>query len=304
MVRSFRFATGFLMSVAAVVCHGESIRSYHVGNSLTEDAVVGAFPEFADQRGFSHETGWHIYRGKSLPFIVSNPRPSKQGGYSSKHGFWDQALKNERWDVVTLQIYPSDGSTLASDVAAVEQLIATTRQNQANRDTRFIIYGPWDITGEKYSQRWEEVAELNDESPTDRRRQYFDEVWRRVQAAVPDADISLLMTGELLFSADQHIKQAGESGGSWLGFASLKDLYRDQVHLNGQQGRWLASLAMWAAVTGKDPSGLKRPADHFKASGSNPLDEDAALRNGLSQFVSESMDKIYLRPSMTDDTKQ
>ena len=176
-------------------------------------------------------------------------------------------------------------------MASATSLIDYTQQNADNSHTRFVIYGPWTIRSGDYTSLWEQNSTTNDSTGTQRKRAYYQEVYNRVSAARPGANVSLLMTGELFYLIDQEIKSQVANGGNWLGYTNVDQLYRDDVHLDHEEGRWLASLAMWSAITGEDPSGLTRPSGTFGSSLDN-----VTLRNGLSSFVSEHMDEFYIAP--------
>jgi len=261
------------------------LTSYHIGNSLTWDTQPGGFADKSAQRGITHDVGYHIRCSKSLPYIVGHPTETCVDPTDT--GKWADALPNNAWDVVTMQVHPSDGSHLATDVAAILTFIDSAQSHTANSNTRFIVYGAWPRTYVNWSTDWLEPIDPTDPNTSTRHsRPYQETVYRQVQAARPGATVEFLSIGDLLFLADQRIREAVAGGGDWFGFTDVDQLYRDQIHLGHGTGRLLASDAMWAAVTGEDPLDLLTP-------------ESSANEVGLATFVSESMSQITSVPEPT-----
>lgn len=296
----FRFPSVAVICIACVVAsaailaeaHAEdTLRTFHIGNSLTWDARPTAFSALSSQVGLDHEVGHHIRCGKSLPWIVKHP---DQLCYENDHGTWPTALSEFEWDVVTLQLAPSDGSTLSADVQAATTLIDAARMNPANDDTRFVVYGAWpDQIQGGYEEQWlADVDAEDDATPTSYSRAYHRAAFDRLVKERPDTRLSLFSNGELFYLAHLEIESAKERGEPWLGFSEIYDMYLDQWHLNGV-GRWLASLGMWKAVTGADPTGLVRPVDVDHNPFNPLLDSDIELRDGLSSFVEASFASIF-----------
>ena len=102
--------------------------------------------------------------------------------------------------------------------------------------------------------------------------------------------MALLSTGGLFALADLEIKDAVAGGGDWFGFTGVDQLYRDPFHM-GDEGRWLASAALWSAVTGGSTVGLTPPPDQFGSAGSR-IYTDPAYRDSLAAFVDASLPQI------------
>jgi len=272
----------------------EPLASYHVGNSLTWDSRVTYFPKMSASVGITHDVGHHIRCSKGLPYIVANPTGTCVD--PTAFGKWQDGLPGYAWDVVTMQIHPSDDSNLQSDTLAAAALIDAAQTHPANAQTRFILFGAWPPTHWDYADNWlEPIDETDLTTPTGHQDQYQRALFDQVRTIRPDANVELIQTGKQLYLADQAIKAEVANGGDWFGLTDVDQLYRDTTHLN-DTGRWLATLAMWAATTGQDPAGLVPPSYWGPAS---TMQTDLALRDGLSGFVSDNMSQIHITPEPT-----
>jgi len=295
-----KYATVLVALLFAASTGYGQLRTYHVGNSLTWDTQPKAYDDYAEQRSLTHEAGYHIRCGAPLDEIVANP-----GGTCvdpTDFGTWDTALTDHPCDVVTCQPHPAPAgaSTLADDLQAALTLIDAARSNPANSNTRFILYGAWPRTPNDYADEWLAPAHMyQPDTVTAPSRSYQQALYYRIVKARPGVEMGLLSVGELLYMADQEIRSAVAGGGDWFGFTDVDQLYRDEQHLDYTSGRWLASLAMWSALTGEDPVGLTKPEGLFGSDADSPLVTDPAYRDGLAQFVSDSMDDIFSVPEPT-----
>lgn len=285
---------GFAAAVPARA--DQPFSTYHIGNSLTWDTLPEFFGEMSAPHGLTHTVGHHIRCSKSLTYIHDNPTETCVD--PTDFGRWDAALPGFAWDAVSLQLHT--GAQLGTDIDAALAMIDLARSHPANADTRFVIYGPWPKTelrniGGDYADAWLLPTDPTDpESGSRNARAYQQAVYDAVVAARPDADIVLLQTGEVLFQIDQLIKAAVAGGGDWWGFTDIDQLYRDDTHLDIDSGRWIASLAMWGAVTGIDPAGMSLPDVWASAA----LADDA-YRDALSEVVSSHLRAAELVPEPT-----
>ena len=287
-----------IWSLCATSLHAEGIRSYHIGNSLTWDARVAQFPTLSAQQEIEHITGRHLRCGRSLPFIVREPQ--EQCHEDLDFGLWPEALPNNQWDVVTLQLYPDKDATLGSEMEAAVTLIETVLSNPANEDTRFIVYGAWpnQIDTNTYEEAW--LAPTDPDSlltPGAHSRDYQLAAFERIAAALPDVEIEFLSVGELFYQADLLIRDAVSNGSDWIGFTDVSEFYHDEWHMSGRSGRWISGLAMWTAVTGGDPTTLEVPEMDFHSD----LWTHDGRREGLAEFVAERLDSVYIRPDKNPD---
>ncbi|MFV2070733.1 MAG: DUF4886 domain-containing protein, partial [Pirellulales bacterium] len=224
--------------------------SYHIGNSLTEDMQPLGLEQLAQIGGESLETGYHFAYAKSLDYIWANP--TSVSNNQKRPDFYTPSLTGYAWDVLTLQ--PSNGpeSTLATDEASILSFIDLARSNPDNADTDFYIYAAWPRRG-NYADKWTASVADQDSTATVKVREYFDHLINRLHDAT-SANVLMIPIGEVLFELDQKM-QAGDIPG----FTSVDQLYRDNVHLSSDVGRYTAAATAYATIFGKDPTGLTKP---------------------------------------------
>lgn len=216
--------------------------SYHIGNSITWDALPSLLDELAAEQGHEHVAGWHIACSSDLEEIWASPdytcidSPEPFGKYT-------EALTQHEWDHVTLQPWRT-GGTLASDAARILDFIELARTNPANRDTRFFIYQGWARLA--YFSSWTQHVADADDTRSVTARQYFEHLLDRVRSQT-DAAVGLIPTGEVFYQL---------YGSGTVGAA---ELYRDGFHASYGIGRYAARMTMYATLAGVDPLEITPP---------------------------------------------
>jgi len=123
----------WLFNGATREAQGQSLNSYHVGNSLTWDGRVSiGLPTLASDAGLQLTTGYHIRCNGSLDHIAANPddvcvTPNSFGTYAP-------AFANNKWDAITIQ--PFSGSTLNLEYLGFKSLVQQALQNPDNLNSR------------------------------------------------------------------------------------------------------------------------------------------------------------------------
>ncbi len=230
----------------------EAFTSYHVGNSLTWDSRPQWMDDFAVQKVVGdHTVGYHVECGKSLPYIWDHPDSSCVAPVP-QFGLYAEALPAHEWDALTLQPFNGGGATLAVDTARILDFLNLARTNPANGDTAVYLLGAWPAkTG--FSDTWLAEVPDADNTPAQRARQYYDHLLNRVRAST-DAEVYLIPSGAVLFELDARMKR-----GEVPGFDSVADLYRDNLHLTTDVGRFVAAATMFATLHRTTPHGLVHP---------------------------------------------
>ena len=82
-------AAGVLACCGLQAANAETLKVYHIGNSLTNSTVTqtDSLQSYAAQRGISIDYGFHIRCGAGLGYIAANPDdvcigPSSYGNYT------------------------------------------------------------------------------------------------------------------------------------------------------------------------------------------------------------------------------
>ena len=226
-----------------------SLNSYHVGNSLTADAMVNSgLPALSSSAGFGHTTGWHISYSQSLNYIVNNPTETCVNP-NATFGTYQPALTNFAWDVVTLQ--PFSGSTPENEYLAFKSIVNTSLQNQENADTKFYVYASWPTipVGETLSEKWYNQASFDPEvDDFDRVKSNFDWVYEQLinDPDLQNINIGVIPAGDVLAEVDSRMRS---------GIIPAHDLYRDSLHLTNL-GRFVVANTFLAVLFNQTPEGL------------------------------------------------
>lgn len=243
-----------LISVSSVA-FGADITSYHIGNSLTWDMLCGGLPTMPAAHGDSLSVGYHIRSSAYLDYTVNNPSDTSITP-PAPYGNFANALPNYHWNDVTIQPYKGwpNGSTLGTDIAAVNSFMTLTHSNPANSDTRFFIYAAWpDISlassdPTQYQSQWLRSSTKVSSQATILSRDYFLDLYSSLHDA--GTDIRMIPAGEVLFAIDQKMRN-----GEIPGFTSVSALYRDDYHLN-DLGRHVVACTAYATMFDQDPTGM------------------------------------------------
>lgn len=230
----------------------ERIRIYHVGNSLTEDALPLRVAETLTVNNFAVRQGRHVLENANLTRIVNSP---DDGGVMTYEPFgrWPEEFANEEWDAITLQAFI--GNTAQEEINATRTLIEAATTNGRNQDCVFYLYHAWPglSTLATYSDRIGlPFDNLNDQVFLSNA---FADLWyQEVAASFPDLDIRLIPTGTVLGDLDQELMEMPTGG-----FSETHDLYRDSTHLSFHNGRHIALLSMVTALSQTRPTDLLLP---------------------------------------------
>ena len=236
---------------ASVTRPAQRMAVYRIGNSLTWDSQPEGIEALAGQAGFLHDEGFHINCANTLEDIFANPAQVCLPPVD-EYGTWDAALAGAPWQAVTLQPFYGGTSTLGSDEDAILAMIAEARTNPQNADARFYIYAAWPRLSE-FAATWTSAVDDEDDTPTVLAHAYFAHLVNRVRAAT-SARVYLIPVSEILHDLDQRL-QAGDVPG----LTGLAQLYRDDIHLSNDLGRFVAGLTTFATLYATDPAGLVKP---------------------------------------------
>ncbi len=251
---------------AAVTTPSQNMAVYRIGNSLTWDSQPEGIEALAGQAGFQHDEGFHINCGNTLENIVANPAQVCVPPVG-EYGTWDAALPGRTWDAITCQPHYGAASTLADDEVSILTLIDSVRTNPLNAETKIYVYGAWPQRP-NFRVTWEGAVIDDDATPTVLAREYFSHLVTRLRAAT-SARVYLIPVGEVLFELDTRLRS-----GEVPGLANLDELYRDDIHLSNDLGRFVAGLTVFATLyaTMPDsagsgvPGGITKPEQWYGAS--------------------------------------
>ena len=201
---------------------------YLIGNSLTWDTLPGVL---------EGDVQWHVDCGKNLKFIFENT----QQPCVKTSTLWPQALRNKAYDWLCVQ--PHMGTNLEEDLAAISAWLDLQPQ------AKLIVHTGWNRSAEfeaTYHKTLEAaVAELaSPQAPLTMSHApyYFAALTAKLQARYPQLEIRSTHAIEVLDEIYQDI-QAQRAP-----FKSFEELYRDNIHMTVQVGRYLMHNLMRIAL--------------------------------------------------------
>ncbi|MCE9563246.1 MAG: hypothetical protein K8U57_14475 [Planctomycetes bacterium] len=197
---------------------------YLIGNSLTWDTVPDRL---------SGDVQWHVDCGVSLPFIHANPgKPCVKNST-----LWPTALRDKQYDVISVQ--PHYGSTLKQDVETISAWM------KLQPKAVFVIHTGWG----RHAQHMDEFTGYAAPEQMAYSPAYIRALLAELRQAFPGREIRQSMAQNLLAKIAEDIaaKQAP--------FKSLAELYRDEIHMTNDAGKYLMHNAMRHAL-GQAPSAV------------------------------------------------
>ncbi len=195
----------------------KSPRIFLIGNSLTNDTVPSAL---------EGTVKWHIDCGKNLQFIFDHP----QAPCLKSSTLWTTALKENEFDVLVVQ--PFSGTTLEQDSVVISEWMRLQPKARVvlhtgwpkHADLKSSFHAAWNETSMQYTPR------------------YFRALRDQLESRNPGRSVTTTAALPLL-DAISHDIDAGEAP-----FKELKELYRDDIHMELQSGRYLMHNAMRIAL--------------------------------------------------------
>ena len=187
---------------------------YQIGNSLSWDTQPALRDEFNE---------WHIYCNKNLQFIYDNPNGHCVG--SSRP--WTDALINESYDFVIVQ--PFVGTTLSQDAAIISEWMSM------QPDATFVIHPGW-------TEHFNFPTHYTQDNVDDQMLPSVAYIEDLIAALPSDREILSTRSNDILYSVYQDIQN---NVGPYDG---LSDIYRDNIHMTFQEGRYLMHNAVRHAL--------------------------------------------------------
>lgn len=222
------------------------MRSFMIGNSLTDDIETESLRISALSRGQMLPWARQVILGSPLDNIVNNPN----GGFlTSPYNGWSNALPNYTWDVVSLE--PFDRQK-ASDKASIKTLIDATLTNPENANTRFLIYSRWPRKNSDgtldFQAKWDRPYDGSFGS--EESRAYFEVLTDEVRQMYPGKTISMVPVGDVMYEIQNRIE-----AGTFTGLTDVTGLYEDGIHMN-KIGSLVVGMTYYATMFKESPVGL------------------------------------------------
>lgn len=230
------------------------LRTYFVGNSVTDTIRCGALTKAAEGRGRPLMWGRHMIPGASLSWIWEHPR---EGFREEAAGFYPEALADQPWDVLCLQPFDRHLDGDDGDLAMARNFIDLALKRSP--DVQVYVYERWPRKDKgddgslsldyrtkwlrKYTGRWDGTEETRD---------YFEQLVSTLREAYKGRAKPLLLVpvGEVLLELDERMR-----AGKVPGFSGVAELYMDGIHFNNV-GSYVVASTFHATLQREDPKGL------------------------------------------------
>ena len=190
---------------------------YLIGNSLTWDTVPSLL---------SGDVQWHVDCGTSLPFVFANPgKPCVKDST-----LWPAALRDKPYDVISVQ--PHYGSTLVQDVEIIGEWM------KLQPKAVFVIHTGW----ARHIQRADEFESYAPPEQMTHSPAYFRALVSELRHLHPGRELRLTLAQNLLAQVAEDIAAQKAP------VKNIVDLYRDEIHLKPESGKYLMHNAMRFAL--------------------------------------------------------
>ncbi|HBE69804.1 MAG TPA: hypothetical protein DDW52_16790 [Planctomycetaceae bacterium] len=204
----------------APVADQQSESIYLIGNSLTWDTLPGLL---------DGQVMWHVDCGKNLRFIHEHPeQPCVKTSTP-----WPEALRNKQFDVLCVQ--PHFGTHLEEDAKIISDWVALQKE-----PVRLVIHTGWNRHAH-FREHYKHTPEA-ESCPMIHAPTYFERLQQRLREKHPKLKITSTRAIEVLNTICHDIEQKAAP------ISDLKELYRDEIHVTTQGGRYLMHNLMRVAI--------------------------------------------------------
>jgi lysophospholipase L1-like esterase len=231
-----------------------TLRTYFVGNSVTDTIRYGSLAKLAKSRGHTLEWGRDMIPGSSLSWLWEHP---KDGFQQEPFGLYPTALSGYAWDALSLQPFDRHLDGIDGDLAMARNFIDLALKRSP--DVQVYIYSRWprkdkakdgslvlDFKSKwlrKYTGNWDLTEETRD---------YFETVVAGLRKAYEGKAKPPLMVpvGDVLLELHERMR-----AGKVPGFTDIAEVYIDGIHFNNV-GSFVVGTTFYATLFRDDPKGM------------------------------------------------
>jgi len=253
--RFFALVIGSVLFLAGTA-HGEErpLRTYFVGNSVSDTIRYGSLAKLAQSRGHTLTWGRDMIPGAPLSWLWEHP---KDGFHEEPFGLYPRALPEYPWDVLSLQPFDRHLDGKDGDLAMAGNFIDLALRRSP--DVQVYVYSRWPRQDKakdgslvldykkkwlrKYTGGWDGTEETKD---------YFERVVAGLRKAYEGRAKPVLMVpvGDVLLELNGRMR-----AGKVPGFSDIAEVYVDGIHFNNV-GSYVVVMTFYATLFGEDPRGM------------------------------------------------
>jgi hypothetical protein len=245
-----------LVLFLAGTSHGDDspLRTYFVGNSVTDTIRYGNRAKLAKSRGHTLAWGRDMIPGSSLSWLWEHP---KEGFQEEPFGLYPRALSEHSWDVLSLQPFDRHLDGKDGDLAMAKNFIDLALRR--NPDVQVYVYSRWPRKDKAkdgslvldYKTKWLRTY-TGDWDGTEETRDYFERVVVGLRKAYEGKAKPVLMVpvGDVLLELHERMRL-----GKVLGFTDIAEVYMDAIHLNNV-GSYIVGTTFYATLFRTNPRGM------------------------------------------------
>lgn len=259
------FLTAFLaLALAGVSEAGQTVRVYHIGNSLTDNINYGGLGKLATSKGDTYIYGKDVSPGVPLDYTWAFKTKTGQAYSKAPYGLYNKALSNYTWDALTLEPFDNwiKGST--GDLQISENFINYALKKSPNIQT--YIYSRWprrktDSSGNikpiDFTKAWTTpyTGSVNRFDLSAERKGYFETLINDINKAMPKLKhkVEMVPVGDVFAELDKRVKAHQITG-----ISNISQFYQDTIHMN-KTGSYVIGLTFYATMYKKSPVGTPVP---------------------------------------------
>ena len=236
--------------------HGDDspLRTYFVGNSVTDTIRYGSLAKLAKSRGHTLTWGRDMIPGAPLSWLWEHP---KDGFQEEPFGLYPRALSEHPWDVLSLQPFDRHLVGKDGDLAMAGNFIDLALKRSP--DVQVYVYSRWPRKDKakdgslvldyktkwlrKYTGGWDGTEETRD---------YFESLVAGLRKAYEGKAKPVLMVpvGDVLLELHERMRV-----GKVPGFTDIAEVYVDGIHFNNV-GSYIVGTTFYATLFRDDPRGM------------------------------------------------
>ncbi|MCX7005498.1 MAG: hypothetical protein NTV22_19830 [bacterium] len=233
----------FALACGAQLLLATTIRSYYIGNSVTDTIRYDSLRQMAEGKGDANIWGRQMIPGAPLDYLWNYP---DSGFQQPPYGYPTNALPYYPWDCLSLQ--PFD-RTLASDTNSISNFITLSLPRNSNMQV--YVYSRWPRQSSfmpDYDTTWQTNLSGFNEC-----RLFFEDVCRATRelwVTNITKPVRIVPCGDALYALNQKMK-----AGQVPGFTNIVQVYADGIHFN-DTGAYVVACTYFATMYKESPIGL------------------------------------------------